>query len=154
MRQGSMGQIQSEFALREAAWIEQSAAMEANFEGILKEFDRLTGTAMEFENDKANYERRIEMLTQEVKHLEASLQEEKTKNLGFDKVTDTPTTASLRKEFRKMINDMQLEHQRALEKEAEEKKQLEKQLKDLKHEREMARYERINKGVQTPLFIS
>ncbi|RCH78592.1 hypothetical protein CU097_000890, partial [Rhizopus azygosporus] len=56
--------------------------------------------------------------------------------------------------FRKMINDMQLEHQRALEKEAEEKKQLEKQLKDLKHEREMARYERINKGVQTPLFIS
>ncbi|PHZ07610.1 uncharacterized protein RHIMIDRAFT_242424 [Rhizopus microsporus ATCC 52813] len=154
LRQGNMGQIQSEFALREAAWIEQSAAMEANFEGILKEFDRLTGTAMEFENDKANYERRIEMLTQEVKQLEASLQEEKTKNLGFDKVTDTPTTASLRKEFRKMINDMQLEHQRALEKEAEEKKQLEKQLKDLKHEREMARYERINKGVQTPLFIS
>ena len=140
-------QLHAQFSEKEAAWIEQSNAMEANFEGILKEFDRLTGTAMEFETDKQNYERRIDHLTREVKQLEANLTEEKTKNLGYE--ADTPTTASLRKEFRKMISDMKADHQRALEREGEEKKKLEKQLKDLKHEREMSRYERINKGVQT-----
>lgn len=140
-------QLQAQFSEKEAAWIEQSDAMEANFEGILKEFDRLTGTAMEFETDKKNYVRRIDQLTEEVKQLETSLTEEKTKNLGYE--ADTPTTASLRKEFRRMINDMKADHQRTLEREGEEKKRLEKQLKDLKHEREMSRYERTNKGVQT-----
>ncbi|CAO0799881.1 unnamed protein product [Mucor circinelloides] len=149
--QEALQQLQAIFSEKEAAWIEQSAAMEANFEGILKEFDRLTGTAMEFETDKMNYERRIEKLTQEVKDLESSLAQEKTKNLGHE--SDTPTTASLRKEFRKMITDMKADHQRTLDREAEEKRRLEKQLKDLKHEREMSRYERINKGVQT-LFMA
>lgn len=144
---GALQQLQAEFSKKEAAWIEQSNAMEADFEGIMKEFDRLTGTAMEFETDRMNYEKRIEQLTQEVKVLESNLVEEKTKNLGYE--ADTPTTASLRKEFRRMINDMKADHQRALEREGEEKKKLEKQLKDLKHEREMSRYERTNKGVQT-----
>lgn len=146
----SLQQLQALFSEKETAWIEQSSAMEANFEGILKEFDRLTGTAMEFETDRRNYEKRIEKLTQEVQDLETSLTEEKSKNLGYE--ADTPTTASLRKEFRKMINDMKADHQRTLEREAEEKKRLEKQLKDLKHEREMSRYERMNKGVQTLFF--
>ncbi|KAI9475935.1 MAG: Up-regulated during septation-domain-containing protein [Benjaminiella poitrasii] len=143
--------LQSSFLEREASWIEQSAAMEANYEGILKEFDRLTDTAMEFEKDKINYEQRIENLTHEVKLLRAQLLEEKTRNLGCE--SDTPTTASLRKEFTKMINDMKVDHQRALEKEAEQKRRLEKQLKNLKHERDMSRYERINKGIQT-MFIA
>lgn len=147
----ALQQLQTIFSEKEAAWIEQSSAMEANFEGILKEFDRLTGTAMEFETDKMNYERRIEKLTQEVKDLESNLAQERTKNLGYE--SDTPTTASLRKEFRKMINDMKADHQCTLDREAEEKRRLEKQLKDLKHEREMSRYERINKGVQT-LFMA
>lgn len=147
----NLQQLQALFSEKEKAWIEQSSSMEANFEGILKEFDRLTGTAMEFETDRMNYERHIERLTLEVKDLESSLIEEKSKNLGYE--ADTPTTASLRKEFRKMVNDMKADHQRTLEREAEEKKRLEKQLKDLKHEREMSRYERINKGVQT-LFIA
>ncbi|RCH78900.1 hypothetical protein CU098_002460, partial [Rhizopus stolonifer] len=142
---GNIGLLQREFSEKEHAWMEQSAALEANFEGILKEFDRLTGTAMEFESDKANYERRIDMLTREVNQLEVQLQEERAKNTRLGKNKDTPTTAALRKEFRKIISDIQSEHQNALEKEAEEKKRLEKQLKDLKHEREMARYERINK---------
>ncbi|KAI8968315.1 Up-regulated during septation-domain-containing protein [Mycotypha africana] len=139
--------LQALFLEKEAQWIEQSTVMEANFEGILREYDRLTGTAMEFEADKLDYERRITELTEEVNSLEACLLEQRSKNIGCE--GDTPTTASLRKEFRKMINDMKTEHQRMLEREIEEKKRLEKQLKDLKHEREMSRYERSNKGVQT-----
>lgn len=147
MDRTALEKLQVAFSEKEAAWIESSTAMEANFEGILKEFDRLTGTAMEFEADKQKYERRIEQLTQEVRMLESSLNAEKQKNLG--QANDTPTTASLRKEFRKMITDMKADHQRTLDREIEEKKRLEKQLKDLKHEREMSRYERTNKGVQT-----
>ncbi|CEP13238.1 hypothetical protein [Parasitella parasitica] len=147
----ALQRLQAIFSEKEAAWIEQSSTMESNFEGILKEFDRLTGTALEFETDQMNYERRIEELTQEVEELESSLAYEKNKNLGYE--ADTPTTASLRKEFRKMITDMKTDHQRTLDREAEEKKRLEKQLKDFKHQREMSRYERINKGVQT-LFMA
>ncbi|KAI8888830.1 hypothetical protein K501DRAFT_209686 [Backusella circina FSU 941] len=147
----NMKELQDAFSVKEAQWIEQSAAMEANFEGIMREFDRLTGTAMEFETDKMNYERRIEALSSQVKTLETDLNEEKVKNLGFQ--GDTPTTASLRREFRKMINDIKADHERVLEREADEKKKLEKQLKDLKHEKEMSRYERVNIGVQT-LFIA
>jgi chromosome segregation ATPase len=147
----SMKELQDAFSTKEAQWIEQSAAMEANFEGIMREFDRLTGTAMEFETDKMNYERRIESLTSQVKTLETNLNEEKVKNLGFQ--GDTPTTASLRREFRKMINDLKADHERVLEREADEKKKLEKQLKDLKHEKDMSRYERVNIGVQT-LFMA
>ncbi|KAI8986411.1 Up-regulated during septation-domain-containing protein [Pilobolus umbonatus] len=147
----ALKEVQAAFSEKEAEWIEQSASMEANFEGILKEFDRLTGTAMEFESDKMNYERRIDELTKEIRQLENDLSDEKARNVGLQ--SDTPTTASLRREFRKMINDMKMDHQRILEREAEEKKKLERQLKDMKHERDMSRYERINKGVQT-LFIA
>lgn len=146
----ALQELQAQFSEKEAAWINQSNTMEADFEGILKEFDRLTGTAMEFETDKRNYQRRIDGLTQEINQLQSSLTEEKTKNMGYD--GDTATTASLRKEFRRMITDMKADHQRTLEREGQEKKKLEKQLKDLKHEREMSRYERTNKGVQT-LFM-
>lgn len=147
----ALQELQAQFSQKESAWIEQSHTMEADFEGILKEFDRLTGTAMEFETDKRNYERRIQQLTQEVNQLESSLIEEKTKNMGYQEA-DTPTTATLRKEFRRMITDMKSDHHRTLEREGQEKSKLEKQLKDLKHEREMLRYERTNKGVQT-LFM-
>ncbi|KAI7901504.1 Up-regulated during septation-domain-containing protein [Cokeromyces recurvatus] len=139
--------LRAAFLVKEAAWIEKSAVMEANYEGILKEFDRLTGTAMEFEREKVNYERRLDQLTQQVKEIEAQLIEE-GKGRQWSK-TDTLTTASLRKEFKKMIHVMKADHQRALEKEMEEKRHLERQLKNLKHEREMSRYERINKGIQT-----
>ncbi|KAI8353213.1 Up-regulated during septation-domain-containing protein [Blakeslea trispora] len=149
--QESLMQLQAMFSEKEAAWIEQSEAMEANFEGIMREFDRLTGSAIEFETDKKNYERRIAKLTREIKDLESILSDERTKNLGHSQ--DTATTASLRKEFYNMIQTMKQDHERTLQREAEEKKRLEKQLKDLKHERDMSRYERMNKGVQT-LFMA
>ncbi|OBZ89906.1 hypothetical protein A0J61_02031 [Choanephora cucurbitarum] len=149
--QESLMQLQAMFSEKEAAWIEKSEAMEANYEGILREFDRLTGTAIEFETDKKNYERRISKLMKEVQDLESVLSQERTKHLNHSR--DTATTASLRKEFYSMINSMKQDHERVLQREADEKKQLEKQLKDLKHERDMSRYERMNKGVQT-LFMA
>ncbi|KAI8365496.1 hypothetical protein EDC96DRAFT_423726, partial [Choanephora cucurbitarum] len=130
--QESLMQLQAMFSEKEAAWIEQSEAMEANYEGILREFDRLTGTAIEFETDKKNYERRISKLMKEVQDLESVLSQERTKHLNHSQ--DTPTTASLRKEFYSMINSMKQDHERVLQREADEKKRLEKQLKDLKHE--------------------
>ncbi|CAO3629072.1 unnamed protein product [Cunninghamella echinulata] len=146
-------ELQDAFTQKEIAWMEQSANMEANFEGILKEFDRLTGTAVEFENDRMNYERKIDGLTRQISTLDSALADLQVNRLGFeDGKNDTPTTASLRKEFRRMVNDMKLEHQRLIDREVGETKRVEKQLKDLKHELAMSRYEKVNKGVQT-LFI-
>ncbi|KAF7722130.1 hypothetical protein EC973_003674 [Apophysomyces ossiformis] len=144
----ALREAQKTFAAREAAWIEQNAAVEANFEGMLKEFDRLTSAAMDFETSRMKYERRIDELSQEIHKLDTALTNERINKLGYG-TGDTPTTASLRKEFRSLVNDMKAEHQRQLDREAEENKRLERLLKDMKHDREMLRYERVNKSVQT-----
>ncbi|KAG0172625.1 hypothetical protein DFQ30_010063 [Apophysomyces sp. BC1015] len=148
----ALREAQKIFAAREAAWIEQSAAMETNFEGILKEFDRLTAAAVDFETSRMKYERRIDELLHEVRRLDTALADERINKLGYGN-SDTPTTASLRKEFRALVNDMKTDQQRLLDREAGENKKLERQLKDMKHEREMLRYERVNKGVQTALVV-
>lgn len=141
-------EAQAAFTAREEAWMAQIANMETNFEGILKEFDRLTGAAMEFETDRMKYEQRIDQLTRDVQDLDAKLTEERINKLGHgDK--EGPTTASLRREFRQLMNDTKLEHQREMDHEIQERKQLESRLKDLKHELETSRYGRVNKGVQT-----
>ncbi|SAM08795.1 hypothetical protein [Absidia glauca] len=143
-------ELQDAFSQKELAWMEQSANMETNFEGILKEFDRLTGTAVEFESERMNYERKIGQLEQRMAVLDGELVALRVSSLGYeDGAKDTPTTASLRKEFRRLVNDMKLEHQRLLDREANETKRVEKQLKDLKHDVAMANYEKVNKGVQT-----
>ncbi|KAI9008941.1 hypothetical protein CLU79DRAFT_499002 [Phycomyces nitens] len=146
--EAALREAQREFAKREAAWMDQGTSMEANFEGILKEYDRLTGSAMEFEADRMKYQRRIDDLTRHISQLESVLAEEQIRKLGHSG-PDPPTTANLRKEFRQMVNDMKADHQRSLEQGLEEKRVLETQVKNLKHEREMALYERVNKGVQT-----
>ncbi|ORZ24211.1 Up-regulated during septation-domain-containing protein [Absidia repens] len=147
-------ELQDAFSQKELAWMEQSANMEANFEGILKEFDRLTGTAVEFESERMNYERKISQLEQRMAVLDGELVAFRVSNLGYEDGggKDTPTTASLRKEFRRLVNDMKLENQRLLDREANETKRVEKQLKDLKHDVAMSNYEKVNKGVQT-LFV-
>lgn len=142
-------EAQAAFSKREDAWLAQSESMEVNFEGILKEFDRLTGTAMEFETDRMKYEKRIEELTRQVREMDASLTEHRINKLGHHADGEAPTTASLRREFRKLVNDIKSDHQHAMERENKERRELENRLKDLKHEREMARYERVNKGIQT-----
>jgi chromosome segregation ATPase len=143
-------ELQDAFSQKELAWMEQSANMETNFEGILKEFDRLTGTAVEFESERMNYERKIGQLEQRMAVLDGELVALRVSSLGYeDGAKDTPTTASLRKEFRRLVNDMKLEHQRLLDREANETKRVEKQLKDLKHDVAMTNYEKVNKGVQT-----
>ncbi|KAI8390872.1 Up-regulated during septation-domain-containing protein [Radiomyces spectabilis] len=145
-------QLQAAFTAREEDWIAQNAKMEANFEGILKEFDRLTGTAMTFETSRMKYERRIEQLMQEKQQMDKELIEARINKLGYV-TTDTPTTASLRKEFRALMNDIKLEHQRSLEKEYEEQRRLEKLLKDIQHDKEVSNYQRMNKGVQTNFIV-
>ncbi|ORY95960.1 hypothetical protein BCR43DRAFT_317925 [Syncephalastrum racemosum] len=142
-------EAQIAFSKREDAWLAQSESMEVNFEGILKEFDRLTGTAMEFETDRMRYEKRIEELSRQVQEMEASLTEHRINKLGHNSEGEPPTTASLRREFRKLVNDIKSDHQQIMEREMKERKELENRLKDLKHEREMTRYERVNKGIQT-----
>ncbi|KAI9319089.1 Up-regulated during septation-domain-containing protein [Dichotomocladium elegans] len=143
-----IAELQRAFTEREKAWLDQSAAMETNFEGIMKEFDRLTISAMEFETDRMKYEQRIDRLTRDIQALEAELTEKKINELGHD-TAEGPTTASLRKEFRKLVSDLKADHQRVLDRETKEKRSLEGRLRDMKHEREMARYERVNRGVQT-----
>ncbi|CAO3594224.1 unnamed protein product [Absidia cylindrospora] len=147
-------ELQDAFSQKELAWMEQSANMETNFEGILKEFDRLTGTAVEFESERMNYERKISQLEQRMAVLDGELVALRVSHLGFEDNggKDTATTASLRKDFRRLVNDMKLEHQRLLDREANETKRVEKQLKDLKHDVAMSNYEKVNKGAQT-LFV-
>ena len=143
---------QKAFTEREQAWLAQSASMEADFEGIMKEFDRLTVAAMDFETDRMKYEQRIDQLKRDLERVEGELTEARIDKLGYgDK--EGPTTASLRKEFRQLVSNLKSDHQRLNERQADERKQLENRLKDLKHELETNRYERVNRGVQTNFVV-
>ncbi|KAI7846923.1 hypothetical protein BDC45DRAFT_527878 [Circinella umbellata] len=143
-----LAKAQKAFTEREEAWIAQSTSMEANFEGIMKEFERLTMSAMEFETDRMKYEKRIEQLSKDMERMDTELTEERINKLGYDN-KEGPTTASLRKEFRQLVNDMKAKQQKIIHRELDEKKSLEDKIKDMKHELEGKRYERVNQSVQT-----
>ncbi|KAF7731960.1 hypothetical protein EC973_007065 [Apophysomyces ossiformis] len=152
-----MNQLESELAqaqnaqqalsAREENWISKTAAMESKLEGMLMEFDRLTSTVMDLEAERSKHEQRIQLLMQSNHQLEEELAIERVKHFGQS--SDTPATVSLRTDFKALVSDMKAEQKRLLEKEILEKKQLEKVIEDMKHERNGAKYDRVNKGVQT-----
>ncbi|KAI9262272.1 hypothetical protein BDA99DRAFT_425630, partial [Phascolomyces articulosus] len=128
-----LAKAQKAFTDREEAWLAQSASMETNFEGIMKEYERLTMSAMEFETNRMKYEQRIEQLTRDLEKMDTELTEERINKLGYD-AKEGPTTASLRKEFRQLVSDMKVKQQKIVDRELDEKKALEGKIKDMKHE--------------------
>lgn len=96
--------------------------MQAELDGILKEFDRLTRNFLDFDGERQKLENSLDKLQKKCENLENELADEKIKNLGMEAGNEPTTTATLRKEFRKMMAESKDEQQKALHREMEERK--------------------------------
>lgn len=140
---------QAQFTERETALEKQSVNLQNEFDGILKEFDRLTRNFVDFESERQRYEGQIDTLHKRCQALETELADERIKHMGMGNPEEVASTATLRKEFRKLMSELRTEQQKVLNREVEEKKKMEALVRDMKREREMVRWEKVNKGVQT-----
>ncbi|CAB5192488.1 unnamed protein product [Rhizophagus irregularis] len=99
-------------------------------------------------------ENSIDNLQKKCEKLENELADEKLKHMGMDAVSEPATTATLRKEFRKMMADLRTDQQKLLQRETEEKKKLENTVRNLKREKEAEKWERSTKSTQTGFVVS
>lgn len=145
---------QAAFATREASLEKSSEMMQAELDGINKEFDRLTRNFIDFDGERQKLENSIDNLQKKCEKLENELADEKLKSMGMDAISEPATTATLRKEFRKMMADLRSDQQKLLQRETEEKKRLENTVRNLKREKEAEKWERSTKSTQTGFVVS
>lgn len=136
---------QEEYTRREAAWMLQSASVEAELGAILKEYDRLTRNITDFNHERKKYETQITELRRERQLLDKQVADYKIQqDIGKDGQTMT-----LRKEFRQLMATVKAEHQQELQKEIEKRRQVELELSNIKHDLEMKRWDTVSTAVQT-----
>ncbi|GAN04887.1 hypothetical protein MAM1_0076d04353 [Mucor ambiguus] len=138
-------QAKKTFTTRESAFILQSASTEAELERILKEYHRLTRNIVDFNNERKKFIDEIHVLHQDKQLLE--------KRICDDKVS-TINESSLRKEFRSLMASVKDKHTKAILQELEKQRQLEQELRDIKSDIEMKRWEKVDVAVQTHYFDS
>jgi len=144
---------QNQFALREQKFEQCSERLQTEYDGILREFDRLTKNFIDFDGERQKLEGAVDVLQKNCERFENELADERIKHLGIVG-KDLPTTSTLRKEFRKMMADLRSEQQALLHREREEKKKLENVVRTLKRDKEAERWERSNKGTQTRFVVA
>jgi chromosome segregation ATPase len=145
---------QKQFSQMESAMHKRSERLEDDFEGIMKEYERITGNLMNLESERHSHERRYNELQEHAHKLEFDLADYKIKAMGVaEQGNESGTTASLRKEFRKLMNEMKSEHHEVLMREVLERKRLESTVRDMRRDEEMRRWDKVSKGVQTNLLL-
>lgn len=138
---------QSQFTVRESALLLQSSSIEADFEAIFKEYERLTRNITDFASERQAYDERIQELLQYKNKIQTELADEKVRCLQMG--TESNSTQTLRREFRKLMSDVKAENVRELERAEEERKKLESTLRNIRREEEKRRWEKQSTGVQT-----
>ncbi|KAG2226311.1 hypothetical protein INT45_005983 [Circinella minor] len=136
---------QEEYTRREAALMLQSADVEAELGAIFKEYDKLTRNIADFNHERKKYEQQVQTLTREKHLLDKNLADYKVK----DGIGKDGSTMTLRKEFRQLMAKVKAEHEQEIEKEAEKRRQVEIELRNMKHELELKRWDTVNTSVQT-----
>ncbi|CAG8549474.1 10991_t:CDS:2 [Diversispora eburnea] len=146
---------QHEFSIREKSLEKGSDALHKELDAALREFDRLTKNFMDFDEERIKLQSNIDKLQKKCEQLENELSDEKINHIGNGSNNNgNASTVALRKEFRKMIGDLKIEHKKELEYEIEEKKKLEATLRNNKREKEAKKWDADTKGTQTRCIIS
>ncbi|CAG8461204.1 9122_t:CDS:2 [Dentiscutata heterogama] len=144
--------VQKQFSEREDALEKRSETNQNELDGVLREFDRLTRNFIDFDTERHKLQNNIDQLQSKCEALENELADEKIKHLGMDG-NEPVTTATLRKEFRKMMADSREEQTKLLRRETDERKKLEATVRNLKREKEAVKWEKVNKGTQTKFTV-
>ncbi|KAK9469513.1 hypothetical protein V1512DRAFT_232109 [Lipomyces arxii] len=101
--------------------------------------DSLMNQSLEYENERASLERKISALQEKNQRLEARILDSRVKVLAShtngNNMSDSNESSSigiLRREFRKMVAEIKSEHAATLNAEYEERRRLEKVIRDMK----------------------
>ncbi|KAI7904678.1 uncharacterized protein BX663DRAFT_503160 [Cokeromyces recurvatus] len=140
-------EAQESYTTREAAMILQSASVEAELERILKEYDRLTRNITDFNLERKVFEDEIMKLQQEKEKIKKELYDAQVCQLSNN--SDNNNNGNLRKEFRDLVANIKEKHEEEIKNEIERRRRLEQELRDVKADEEMKRWERVNTSVQT-----
>ncbi|KAI8148258.1 hypothetical protein BJV82DRAFT_501674, partial [Fennellomyces sp. T-0311] len=105
-------------------------SVEAELGAIFKEYDKLTRNIADFNHERKKYEQQVQTLMRDKQLLDKQLADYKVKD-GIGKDGQTMT---LRKEFRQLMATVKAEHEQALEKEMEKRRQVENELRNMRHE--------------------
>lgn len=122
--------LKKSYQEKESCWIEHTHNMEDSFDELLENFDKLTNTAIEFDSNRMRFDRTIDTLNHNIHNLETELIDEKVKKIGYSQ-GESPTTASLRKEFRLLVAEIKKTHQNRMDREAQDIQRLQTQLEEL-----------------------
>lgn len=105
----------------------------------------MTRNITDFNNERKKYQSQVETLIREKQLLDKQLADKQVQEgIGRDGQTMT-----LRKEFRQLMATVKAEHEQAMDKEVERRRQVELELRNIKHDLEMKNWDRVSAGVQT-----
>ncbi|KAK9248304.1 hypothetical protein V1506DRAFT_529563 [Lipomyces tetrasporus] len=116
--------------------------------GLVSSYENLMGRSLEYENERVHLEREIASLRDKNERLEAKILDNRVKVLashtngssnteninpnGTVSQSESATIGVLRKEFRKLVAEMKSDHAAAMKAEFEERRRLEKVIRDMK----------------------
>ncbi|KAJ9635159.1 hypothetical protein H2199_008645 [Coniosporium tulheliwenetii] len=129
----------------EAEKAERSKQLEAELQGLLREFEALTRAGVEAERERERLEGVVDGLREGVEGLEARLADERVRWLGVrspgggaagggDRPGAGVVADTMRNEFRKMMKETRAEFARVLKAETDERKKLENLVRAMRRE--------------------
>ncbi|TPX44651.1 hypothetical protein SeMB42_g00611 [Synchytrium endobioticum] len=140
--------------IKEVQMRERKAQREVD--GIAKELERITRYQTDFEAERSRYEKTIDKLKGDLQDMHYQVQDSKLDNVGGSGALDrydgsSVASQKLRGEFKAMLADLRAEYNEQINKEVASKGRLEVELRDMKRQREMETYCKVNDSSQTVL---
>lgn len=138
---------------REDALEARCNLLQKELDSMLLEYEAMTRSALFHESERTKLENRADKLHEQVIALETDLADSKVKLLGIAEPTSTPiearpaeplTTAGLRKEFRKLVQEMRAEHAKQTKADYAEIKRLERMIASVKEKSLLTMQEQVS----------
>jgi hypothetical protein len=110
--------------------------LQGELDAMLMEYEAMTRSALFYESQRTKSENKSDALMEKIVELEAQVADYQVQTLGLGGTEtagqiEPPTTAQLRKEFRKLVQDLRAEHAKREQQDYLEIKRLERALADI-----------------------
>lgn len=121
---------------------EREEKLENDYNGLLREFDRLTLKVSEYDTENHRLEKLANSFREDVQRLQEKLQDSM-----LDGIDDGGK--GIRERVRQLIAGLRVEYQSSLKRESEQRALVEEDLLNLRRERDMERFQKSHQGTQT-----
>lgn len=138
---------------REEALDARCNLLQKELDSMLLEYEAMTRSALFHESERTKLENRADKLHERVLTLETDLADEKIKSIGIEqnsrtsadeKYAEPISTAGLRKEFRKLVQELRVEHANQAKADYAEIKRLERMIASVKEKSLLTMQEQVS----------